>query len=222
LIPTASTAKAAHIRLRLGIIISTGNPLAVNFFLEKAELDAGVKPRATTRPSQPVVQSGQAITVDPMLPANGALLPFTTKPMPFLWCGLALRAIHVLLLLVHWQPSSFRNCLAEWRVNKTGTEQEKTEQTEVKTNVLILCFLCFLLFERDSRGRSDSPSKVPKINPNGPGCQQIQMVKTPPGGYLIRNIRMFGEHPGCAFGFYFPSVASQSPKRVRWSQELNM
>jgi hypothetical protein len=58
LIPTASTAKAAHIRLRLGIIISTGNPLSVNFFFEKAELDAGVKPRATTRPSQPVMQSG--------------------------------------------------------------------------------------------------------------------------------------------------------------------
>jgi hypothetical protein len=47
------------------------------------------------------------------------------------------------------------------------------------------------------------------------------MVKTLPGGYLIGNFRMFGENPSFAFGFYFPSVASQSPKRVRWSQELN-
>jgi len=44
--------------LGLGVITSTGNPLAGNFFFKKAELDAGVKPRATTRPSQPVVQSG--------------------------------------------------------------------------------------------------------------------------------------------------------------------
>jgi hypothetical protein len=58
LIPTTFNGKAVHIRLRLWIIISTGNPLAVNFFFEKAELDAGVKPRATTRPSQPVMQSG--------------------------------------------------------------------------------------------------------------------------------------------------------------------
>jgi hypothetical protein len=48
------------------------------------------------------------------------------------------------------------------------------------------------------------------------------MVKTLPGGDLIGNIRMFGENPGVAFGFYFPAVASQSPKRVRWPQELNM
>jgi hypothetical protein len=48
------------------------------------------------------------------------------------------------------------------------------------------------------------------------------MVETPPGGYLIRNVRMFGENPGFAFRFHFPSVALQSPKRVRWSQELNM
>jgi hypothetical protein len=58
LIPTAFTRKAAHIRLRLRVIVSTGNPLSVNFFFEKAELDAGVKPRATTRPSQPVIESG--------------------------------------------------------------------------------------------------------------------------------------------------------------------
>src|SRR5438093_7664836 len=78
--------------------------LSVNLFFEKAELEAGVKPRATTHPSQPVIQSGQAITVDPMLPAIGALLPFTTKPMPFPWCGSALRTIHVLLLPVHGRP----------------------------------------------------------------------------------------------------------------------
>jgi hypothetical protein len=58
LIPTAFTRKAAHIRLRFGVIVSTGNPLAVNFFFEKAKLDASVKPRATTHPSQPVMQSG--------------------------------------------------------------------------------------------------------------------------------------------------------------------
>src|SRR5260370_1422313 len=75
LIPTAFARKAAHIRLRLGVITSTGNPLPGNFFFEKAEFDARVKPRATTHPSQPVLQRGKAITVDPMLPALGALLP---------------------------------------------------------------------------------------------------------------------------------------------------
>jgi hypothetical protein len=44
-----------------------------------------------------------------------------------------------------------------------------------------------------------------KINPNGAGCQQAQTVKTLPGGYLIRNIRMLGENPGFPFGFYFCS-----------------
>jgi hypothetical protein len=48
------------------------------------------------------------------------------------------------------------------------------------------------------------------------------MGKPRAGGYLIRNFRMSGENPGFTFGFYFPSVASQSPERVRWSQELNM
>jgi len=57
LIPTAFTCKAAHIRFRLSIITSTGNPFSVNFFFEKAELDAGVKPSARTRPSQPVIES---------------------------------------------------------------------------------------------------------------------------------------------------------------------
>ena len=42
-----------------------------------------------------------------MLAAIGALFPFTTKPMAFPWRRLALRAIHVLLLLVHGQPLSF-------------------------------------------------------------------------------------------------------------------
>jgi len=74
----------------------------LNFFFEKAEFDASVKPRATSHPSQPVIQKGKAITVDPMFPAIGALLPFTTKPMPLSLCSFALRAIHVLLLLVHW------------------------------------------------------------------------------------------------------------------------
>jgi hypothetical protein len=55
LIPTAFARKEGHIRLRLGVIVSTGNPLAVDFLFEKAELDAGVKPGATTHPSQSVL-----------------------------------------------------------------------------------------------------------------------------------------------------------------------
>jgi len=152
-----------------------------------------------------------------MLPAIGALLPFTTKPMLFPWCGLALRAIHVLLLLVHGRHSSFRNSLAEWSIkqeNRTGENGANRGENQ--------SFLSSIFSVSSCLTATHSLSKVLKINPNGPGCQQIQMVETLPGGHLIRNIRMFCENPGFAFGFYFPSVASQSPKRVRWSQELNM
>jgi hypothetical protein len=62
LIPTAFARKEAHVRLRLGVIVSTGNPLAVNFFFEKAELDAGVEPRATTCPS-PVMRRALVSTI---------------------------------------------------------------------------------------------------------------------------------------------------------------
>jgi hypothetical protein len=48
------------------------------------------------------------------------------------------------------------------------------------------------------------------------------MVKTFPGNYLMRNIRMFGENPGFTFSFYLPSAELQSPKGIRWSQELYM
>jgi hypothetical protein len=97
-IPIALTHKAAYIRLRLWIIIPAGNPSAINFFLEKAEFDASVEPRATTHPSQPVIERREAITVSQMLPAIGALLPSTTKLMQLGWCNSALRAIHGLLL----------------------------------------------------------------------------------------------------------------------------
>jgi hypothetical protein len=97
-IPRALTHKAAHIRFRLGIIIPAGNPSAINLFLEKAEFEASVEPRATTHPSQPVTERRKAITVSQMLPAIGALLPSTTKLMPLAWCHSALRTIHGLLL----------------------------------------------------------------------------------------------------------------------------
>jgi hypothetical protein len=48
------------------------------------------------------------------------------------------------------------------------------------------------------------------------------LIETIPGGDLIWNMGMFGENGIFAFGFHHPSIALQSPDKIRWSKHLNM